>query len=161
MRTENAGGLCATNTEQVFDLTGYAKKHRYRLRNLHDGNPVPPARPTRGRGRPTGYIGVEERMDAIVGRNGYVAMDGDELAVCLFYRSDRGVRRAAGRLEVIGERIEQVGDTEVGGIVPVEQIDEVLKTIKVSKVPLRNPRGNPKSLKASVSERTRDVESRE
>ena len=43
MRTENAGGLCATKTEQAFDLTGYAKKHRYRLRNLHDGGPVPPA----------------------------------------------------------------------------------------------------------------------
>ncbi len=161
MRTESACGLCATNTEHVFDLTGYAKKHRYRLRNLHDGGPVPPAKPVRGSGRPTAYVGAEDRMDAIVGYRGYVATDGNELSVCLFYGSAKGVNRAVSRLEAIGGRIDQLGDTEVGAIVPAQQIDEVLKLIRVSKVANRNPGGNPESLRAPVSERVRDAESSE
>ncbi len=58
-------------------------------------------------------------------------------------------------------RIDQVGDMEVGTAVPVEQIDEVLKLIRVSKVANRNPGGNPESLRTPVSERVRDAESSE
>ncbi len=37
-----------TVTEQTFDRAAYAKRHRYRLRNLHDGNRQAP-RPVRVR----------------------------------------------------------------------------------------------------------------
>ncbi len=100
-------------------------------------------------------------MDAIVGARGYVAMDGEHLSVCLFYRSGKGVNQAVSRLEEIGGRIDQVGDMEVGAMVPVRQIDEVLKLIRVSKLANRNPGGNPESLWAPVSERVRGAESPE
>ena len=90
-------------TEQ-FDLVAYARKHRYRLRNLHDGGPVPPAiwKPPKGY-RPV-CTGDEDRFDAIVGYDGYVAMDGDELTICLFYKSANGVKRAISRLQALRAR---------------------------------------------------------
>ena len=135
-RTHGQPGLASAAPVIVahFDLLAYARKHRYRLRNLHDGGPVPPAiwKPPKGY-RPV-YTGAEDRFDAIVGRDGYVAMDGDELTVCLFYRSTKGVKSAKTRLEAMGGRIDQEGDTELGATVPVEQIAEVLKLIKVSRL---------------------------
>ncbi len=142
----------ATVTEQTFDLVACAKKHRYRLRNLHDGNPVPPAKPPRGSGGPTGYIGATEGMDAIVGSKGYVAMDGAELSVCLFHKNALGISRAVPRLEAIGARIDQVGDTEVGATVSVEHIDEVLHLIRVSKLHPGRPGGNPAWRKSPMPE---------
>ena len=99
-------------TEQ-FDLVAYARKHRYRLRNLHDGGPVPPAiwKPPKGY-RPV-YTRDEDRWDAIVRYDGYVAMDGDELTICLFYKSAKGVKSATSRVQKMGGRIDQVGDTEL------------------------------------------------
>ena len=49
-----------------FDLTDYARQHRLRTRNLHDGHPVPPARlmPKQRIGERTGYIGESDRLDA-------------------------------------------------------------------------------------------------
>lgn len=97
-------------TAQTFDLTAHAKKHPYRLRNLHDGGRVPPAMPVRESGRPTGYVGATQRMDVIVGRCGYVAMDGDEVSLCLFHKNALEVNRAVPRLEAIGVRIDQLGE---------------------------------------------------
>jgi hypothetical protein len=148
-------------TEQSFDLAAYARQHRYRLRNLRDGNPVPPMKPAEKTGMTKGHWAEEDRMDAIIGRDGYIAMDGVRLSVCLFYGSAKGVNGAIGRLEAIGGQIDQVGDTEVGATVPVERIDEVLKIIKVFKLPLRNPRGNPNWQRSPVSERVQDAESHE
>ena len=88
-------------------------------------------------------------------------MDGDTLMVCLFYKSGKGVRGAAHRLQAISGQIDQLDDTEISGVAPVGQIDEVLKMLKASKVPLRNPRGNPESLRAPVSGRERRAESHE
>ena len=141
-----------TTTTAPLNLTEYARSHRYRLRNLHDGGPVPPAiwKPPKGY-RPV-CTGDEDRWDAIVGYDGYVAMDGDELSVCLFYKSARGVKSAESRLKVMGGQIDQVGDTELGATVHVEQIEEVLKLIRVSKVPLTNPRGHVESLSGPVPE---------
>ena len=117
-----------------LDLVAYAREHRYRLRNLHDGGPVPPAIWKPPKGYKPVYTGAEDRFDAIVGYDGYVAMDGDELSVCLFYRSTKGVNRAITRLKAMGGRMDQEGDTEVGATVPVSQIEEVLRLIKVSKL---------------------------
>ncbi len=141
----------------MLDLVAYARKHRYRLRNLQDGGPVPPALPTaEGKDKP-GYRGAEDRWDAIVGRNGYTAIDGDRLSV--FHKSTKGVNRGLAKLEALEARIEQVGDTEIGATVDPNRIEEVLTLIRISKVPLRNPGGNPGSLKAPVSEAVREPES--
>ncbi|UCE61970.1 MAG: hypothetical protein JSU63_09620, partial [Phycisphaerales bacterium] len=64
---------CATATagtpviRSQEDLIAYAKKHRYRIRNLHDGGPVPPAMPQKSSKDKLGYVGESDRWDAIVG----------------------------------------------------------------------------------------------
>jgi len=132
-----------------FDLVAYAREHRYRLRNLHDGGPVPPAiwKPPRGY-RPV-YVGEDDRCDAIVGRNGYVAFDGElgRLGICMFYRSGKGVNQARAKIQAMGGTVALEGDTEIAGTIPVESIEEALKLIRVSKVPNRNPGGNPESIR--------------
>ncbi len=148
--------MCTAATEQPFDLTAYAREHRYRLRNLHDGNPVPPARCMDKTGRSTGYWGADDRMDAIVGYNGYVAMDGDKLSVSLFYKSALGVNKAVRRLDAMGAEVGQVGDTEVGATVSVERIEDLLALIKVSR--LRPP--NSGAFRPGTG-RVRDAESHE
>jgi len=120
----------------AFDLVAYARKHRYRLRNLHDGGPVPPAiwKPPKGY-RPA-YVGDDDRMDAIVGRNGYLADEGEpgRLCICLFFKSGRGVNKGRDKIQTMGGTVTQEGDTEIAGTVPVESIEEALKLIKVSKL---------------------------
>ena len=61
-------------------------------------------------------------------------MDGDDLSVCLFFRSSRGVNQAMARLREMGATIDQVGDTAVGATASPAQIDETLDLIKVSKL---------------------------
>ena len=58
-----------------FDLLSFARAHRYRLRNLQDGQACPPARCDHP-GTPA-YQG-ENAWWAIVGNRGYVAMDGQK-----------------------------------------------------------------------------------
>ena len=138
-----------------LDLVAYARKHRYRVRNLHDGGPVPPARWRHPKGHKpatAGHIGEDDRWDAIVGQHGYVAMDGNKLSVCLFYKSAKGVNRVLVRLKAMDARIAQVGDTELGATVPAQRMEEVLKLIRVSKVPLTNPAGHPSSLRRRLPE---------
>ena len=151
-----------TSPEAVaFDLVSYAKCHRYRIRNLHDGNPVPPAIHKGPIDKTRGFWGENDRWDAIVGHKGYVAMDGADLTVCVFYKSAMGVNRSLARLQAIGASVDQVGDAEVDATVSPSRIEDVLKLIKVSKVPLRNPAGNPKSLRAPVSEPAHEPDSHE
>ena len=125
--------LAKTNIKP-FDLVSYARKRRYRLRNLHDGYLVPPAICREPCDRARGYWGKDDRWDAIVGHRGYVAMDGDKLSVALFYDSPYGVSVVLPRLEALGASVDQLGDMEVGATAPVEQIEQVLKLIKVSKL---------------------------
>lgn len=96
-----------------FDHVGYARKRRYRLRNLHDGGAVPPARRRKSDPGGVGYTGQADRWDAIVGYDGYVAMDGDCLSIFLAYKTGKGVNRAIAKLEAMDARVDQVGDTEV------------------------------------------------
>ncbi|MGB2985839.1 MAG: hypothetical protein WBE26_08145 [Phycisphaerae bacterium] len=128
----------AIGTASALDLIGYARMHRYRVRNLHDGGPVPPARwrhPRWHKPATAGHIGEDDRWDAIVGQHGYVAMDGNNLSVCLFYKSAKGVNRVLVRLKAMSGQIDQVGDTELGATVPGDRIEEVLKLIRVSRLP--------------------------
>ncbi|UCE61339.1 MAG: hypothetical protein JSU63_06240, partial [Phycisphaerales bacterium] len=43
------------------DLIAFARKHRYRIRNLHDGGPVPPAMPQKSSKDKLGYVGDSDR----------------------------------------------------------------------------------------------------
>lgn len=122
------------------NLVEYARKHRFRVRNLHDGGPVPPARYRKPKGElpagRTGFVGQDDRHDAIVGYDGYIADEGEpgQLGICLFYRSARGVKRVHARIQAMGGLVTQVGDVEIAGSVPVESIEEALKLIKVSRL---------------------------
>ena len=133
------------------NLVEYARKHRYRLRNLHDGGPVPPARYRKLKGKApvgqAGYIGQDDRHDAIVGYDGCIADEGEpgQLGICLFYKSGRGVKRAHARIQAMGGTIKQVGDAELAGSVPVDRIQEALKLVKVSKLSPGNPNARPPS----------------
>ena len=133
-RPKEEGLMKADAPQTGFDLSAYARKHRYRVRNLHDGGPVPPALPSNDDRSRTGYIGASERWNAIVGYNGYVTMDGEDLSVCLFYKSAMGVNRALVRLKAMGAEIDQVGDTEVGATVHADRIEDVLRLIRVSRL---------------------------
>lgn len=59
-----------------FDLLAYARQHRLRVRNVHDGAPVPPMRRPRAGRRRARLIGADDRLDAIIGRFGYVDYGG-------------------------------------------------------------------------------------
>ena len=52
----------------------------------------------------------------------------------MFYKSSRGVNRARERIKAMGGGVTQDGDTELGGWVPYEAIDEALKLIRVSRL---------------------------
>ena len=152
----------ATNTEEHaagLDLVAYAREHRYRLRNLHDGYPVPPARRIKPKGETpaaqAGYIGEEDRMDAIVGFLGYVADEGEPgmLGIYLHHKNGIGVNRSSARIKAMGGRVDQVGDTEIAGSVPAEAIEEALKLIKVSKLKPGRPGGNPDLRRSSQAQK--------
>ena len=127
---------------KIFDLQSFATKHRYRLRNLHDGFPVQPVKLKKKVGTQAGYWG-DDRYDVIVGRNGYISQDGDKLSICLFYKSKHGVTVSKKRLMGIDAEIVQVGETEISATFPEDRLDEALDLIKVSRIPMRNPAGNP------------------
>lgn len=136
--SKTSAATCERSTQHSgvsFDLVAYARAHRFRLRNLHDGG-VPPAiwKPPKGY-RPT-YVGDDDRMDAIVGRNGYVAFEGEpgRLGICLFYRSGKGVNQARAKIQAMGGTVVLEGDTEIAGTIPVENVEEALKLIRVSRL---------------------------
>ncbi len=121
---------------RITDLVEYARKHRCRLRNLHDAGPVPPARRRKSDTAKLGYVGASDRWDAIVGYDGYIADEGEpgQLGIYLQYRSAMGVKRAHSRIQALGGAVKQVGDTEIAGSVPVDSIEEALRLIKVSRL---------------------------
>jgi hypothetical protein len=123
----------------TFDLLRYAKRHRYRVRNLHDGYPVPPMKPPNWRhDHSRGYWGKEERMDAIIGRYGYVCDEGNgRIGWFLAFQTRRPMTVRLKKLVAVGASLIQEGDTEAGGDAPVELIDRLVEVIGV----YRKPRG--------------------
>jgi len=115
-----------------FDLLAHARQHRYRVRNLHDGRPLHPLRvPVAGRGRALGYVGGEDRMDAIICRRGYVCSDGDgQVGWYLFARCAKGINRWLPKLIATGATARQLGDGEVSGVAPAEQIGRILAVLR-------------------------------
>ena len=120
-----------------FDLIDYARKHRLRTRNLHDGHPVPPARlmPKQRIGERTGYIGESDRLDAIVGYCGALTDEERQgLGVYLHYKTSKGVGIGIRKILEVGGAIHQVGDFEVTGYIPWDCIEDALRIIRVSKL---------------------------
>jgi hypothetical protein len=125
-----------------FDLVAYAKEHRYRVRNVHDGYPVPPMLPPkRGRrGHRRGYWSKEDREDAIICRHGYVTDDREgRIGWLLFAPTTRGMRARLRTLAALGVDVVQEGDTEAAGQASVEQIGDVLRVL----VPCRKAKRQP------------------
>jgi hypothetical protein len=58
----------------TFDLRTYVAAHRCRVRNLHDGEPVPPTRRPHEPGRRAVYRSQGDCQDAIICRDGYVTI---------------------------------------------------------------------------------------
>jgi hypothetical protein len=116
-----------------FDLMDYARRHRLRTRNLHDGRLLHPLRvPPSGRGRSEGHVGKEDRMDVIIAEHGYVCDEGDpgRIGWYLFAGSAKGINRWLPKLEALGAVVEQEGDCECAGHAPIEQIDAILEVLK-------------------------------
>ena len=117
------------------ELMAIVRDKRYRTRNLHDGYPVPPPRrPRAGRVSRPAYVGESDRYDAIVGYDGYITAEDRELGFYLAYKSGRGVNRAIPRIEAMDGTVKQVGDFEVAGTVPADQLEAALKLIRVSRL---------------------------
>jgi hypothetical protein len=117
-----------------FDLLTYADEHRYRVRNLHDGDPVPPTRRRCNGRRRAVYRGADDRDDAIICRDGYVPADDsseDRVGFCVLCRSSRALQAPLRVLQRLGAVITQLGDSEAVGHAPVSQIGEVLKALRV------------------------------
>lgn len=109
-----------------FDLREYARCRRNRVRNLHDGHPVPPARaPKQGRRGPQAFLG--EGMDAIVGRSGYVTIEGDRLG---WYIGE--IQKPAKRVKIVrdaGGIVTQRGDRDAAGHAPLTALEQLLSAI--------------------------------
>jgi hypothetical protein len=114
----------------TFDLVAYASDHGYRLRNLHDGGPVPPAwRPTRNRARPT-YCGEDDRCDVVPGRRGYVTTEGaDRIGWCLLLPTRRALTPRLREIRAAGGVVTQEGAAEAAGWAPADRIADVLAAV--------------------------------
>lgn len=135
-------------TEKSIDLLAFARARRLRIRNLHDGRPVPPARLLKPNGsRPagqTGYVGECDRLDAVVGFNGYLVDEGNgRLGIYLCYRSLQGVKKAEAKIRAWGGTVTQSGSFEVGGTIPGSALKDALRLIRVSKLAPGNPNASP------------------
>ena len=85
-----------------FDLVGYAEKHRYRVRNLHDGYVCPTSR-RRGKRKSIGYLGRDDRHNVIVCQDGYVDIHGPgEIGWYFTGKSARMLKQRLPGLEAAG-----------------------------------------------------------
>lgn len=105
-----------------------------------------------------GYVGTVDRWDAIVGYDGFLVDDGEvgRLGIYLCYKSARGVNKAEARIRAMGGVVNQLGDFEIAGSVPVERIEDALKLIRVSKL---KP-GQARNLKRGPTQNTYAAQNR-
>jgi len=110
-------------------MKAFAQTHGYRLRNLHDGHPVPPLRKTTPR-MSHGY--KSDRHDAILCEFGYVdSQDNETIGWCLLTDSERKLNHRLRKLELLdGVTVNQLGDTEASGVAPKSSIHCVLGVLK-------------------------------
>jgi len=118
-------------TESRFDLLTYARRHRYRLRNIHDGKPVPPARIQQaGRGRQASRSD-EDRCIVIACKDGYICDECDGLSWVLLCETKRSFNFRLRQLECIdGLMVKQEGDSEAAGAAPYDGIEAVIKVLE-------------------------------
>ena len=139
-----------------LNLIDYAKQHRYRLRNLHDGHPCPPARAPRvgERGREVAFRADDDREMAIVGSRGYVTAEDHGLGFMLAFKSKQGKTLAMQRLAGTAVEIRQERDEELAGWAPVGCLDVLLTEIRVSKL---NAGSSPERMAALTAARTTEA----
>jgi hypothetical protein len=113
------------------DVIAWARERGYAIRNLHDGGPVPPAQAQPLR---RSACRGEESWDAIVGRNGYVAPDGDRLAVYGHWSDASQARTGRDSLLRVGVSLNQIGETDAGGSAPVACLPAILAILRVSRL---------------------------
>ena len=124
-----AVGRAAVTGCVAAQVEEFARQHRYRLRNLHNGAPVPPFRAPRGF-QATGYAGASrERWDAIIGQYGYVAPGETRLEWMIAGKSERTLKRRLPMILAAGGVVEQAGDTEAAGWAPLESLAELVRAI--------------------------------
>ena len=122
----------------TFDLMAYARQRRYRVRNLHDGHEVPPARPPKHgeRGPVPGYVGASDRMDAVIGRNGYICDAGNgQLGWYLEAGTKRRLSAKLQRLAELGIEPHQLGDAEAAGEVGREMFSSLATVLQLYRCP--------------------------
>jgi hypothetical protein len=115
-----------------IDLLAYARENRYRVRNLHDGHPAPPAkRPPRGKRGQDAFGADDDRLDAIVGQFGYIVVEGAGLG---WYSGEFKARPPHGRMTAIraaGGSVDQLGDFESAGTAPMSALLSLTRVIGV------------------------------
>ncbi len=145
-----------------FDLREYARRHRYRVRNLHDGHPVPPAkRPPRGNRGQDAFGADDDRFDAIVGQFGYIVVEGDGLG---WYLGEFKARPPHGRMDAIraaGGKVDQLGGFEAAGTAPMSALETTARAIGAYRVlsdearEERRERGKKQFEKRGISQMSR------
>ncbi len=116
-----------------FDLIQFGQEHGYRVRNLADGAPCPPARRQRKPGERTAYTGREDRDLAIIGAHGFIALSAPAgmVGFCIFRKSRRRLMSTLRALVELGAVVTPEGETEAGGHLPLTRIDDALAIMKV------------------------------
>ena len=86
-------------------LLDYANTHRLRVRNLHDGGAVPPAKANMKASG--GYISKTDRLDAVVGRRGYLFEQDGLLHFFIEFKTQRGIRSAVKQIQAAGGQVDR------------------------------------------------------
>jgi hypothetical protein len=108
----------------------YAEAHRLRVRDLHDGHPVPPFY-HRGAKRKTRRVAEDAEL-AIVGRLGYVAQDAPG-AIGWYFKTKNGLMLnslLAKLAKITGTRIKQVGLDECAGSSELADLAAIVALIR-------------------------------
>ncbi len=114
-----------------FDVRAFARQHRYRVRNLHDGRPVPPVRAKGRVEQSAAFIGPTERDDAIMCKCGYVCGGDGRIDWALLCASARGHNPRLAALRALpGVLVAQSGDAESAGTAPAAAVDSVLGVLQ-------------------------------
>ena len=112
-----------------------AKIGPYRIRNMHDGYPVPPTR-RRGRRGSDGYWGPADRFDAVIGRRGFAHVDGvpaGRIGWVLLCKSGRALIPSVAAIRAMGGAVRQIGTNEAAGDAPESCAAALLETIRAWK----------------------------
>lgn len=118
----------------MVNITKYADSHGYRIRNMHDGFPVPPSNQKKGTRCSKGYQSARSRMDAIICADGYIDKYSNYYFGWFLYTDNKNKfnRRLKQILKTKAVAI-QVGDTEAYGYVNEANLKDVLKVLRPRK----------------------------